>query len=77
MQRLQAAGIQSRPLWQPIHDSPAYAALPRRECPVASRLHRDALSLPVPVGLTEAQRCRWWKPFAPCTKKACSDFWEL
>jgi perosamine synthetase len=49
-------GIQCRPLWQPLHRSPAYAALPRRTCPVADRLYRQALSLPSSVGLTSEQQ---------------------
>ncbi|GBD35443.1 Putative pyridoxal phosphate-dependent aminotransferase EpsN [bacterium HR36] len=51
-------GIQCRPLWQPLHRSPAYAQLPRRTCPVADRLYREALSLPSSVGLTLEQQER-------------------
>lgn len=47
------AGIQSRPLWQPAHRSPAHADLPQRACPVADELNRRALSLPSSVGLTD------------------------
>jgi perosamine synthetase len=55
--RLAAARIQARPLWQPMHASPAHADVgPRRSCPVADRLYRDALSLPCSVGITDAQR---------------------
>jgi perosamine synthetase len=57
MRRLDACGIQARPLWQPVHRSPAYADLPIASCPVADRLNADALSLPCSVGLTsEAQQ---------------------
>jgi perosamine synthetase len=58
LRELEAAHIQARPLWQPIHASPAYAQLPRRDYPVAERLYRDALSLPCSVGLTERQQDR-------------------
>ena len=44
-------GIQSRPLWQPLHRSPAHAGAQSTGCPIAEALHRDALSLPCSVGL--------------------------
>jgi perosamine synthetase len=47
--------IQSRPLWQPMHLSPAQAGSQAYRCEVSARLYRDALSLPCSVGLTEAQ----------------------
>jgi perosamine synthetase len=50
--------IQARPLWQPLHRSPSFAALPLRRCPVAERLARDALSLPCSVGLEPEQQQR-------------------
>lgn len=54
-QNLARAGIESRPLWQPMHLSK-----PHRGCRVlgggvAERLHRDGLSLPSSVGLKPAQ----------------------
>jgi len=52
------AGIQSRPLWQPAHRSPAHADLPARACPVADELNRRALSLPSSVGLTHEDQER-------------------
>jgi perosamine synthetase len=55
--KLNSAGIQSRPLWQPIHLSPAHAGH-AYECPVAENLYRRALSLPCSVGLTEAQQAK-------------------
>jgi len=55
---LQAQGVQTRPLWQPLHRSPAFADLPRRPCPVAERIHSAALSLPSSVGLTETDQER-------------------
>lgn len=47
--------IQTRPLWQPIHISPAYAHLPRQSCPVAEDLNRTCLSLPCSTNLTDEQ----------------------
>jgi perosamine synthetase len=52
MRSLSACGIQARPLWQPVHRSPAHADLPIASCPVADRLNAEALSLPCSVGLT-------------------------
>jgi len=49
------AGIQTRPLWQPIHRSPAYADLPARECTVADWLNQRALSLPCSVGIKDSE----------------------
>jgi len=54
--KLKDTGIQSRPLWQPMHLSPAYANLKPADCPVANRLYQDGLSLPCSVGLGESQR---------------------
>jgi perosamine synthetase len=58
MDRFAAAGIQTRPLWQPLHRSAAHAWAPAAPCPVADRLHRNALSLPCSVGLTSQQQER-------------------
>ncbi len=52
------AGIQTRPLWQPLHLSSAHADSQGRRCEVAERLHRDALSLPSSVGLTPGEQQR-------------------
>jgi len=57
-QHLQQAGIQTRPLWQPLHQSKAHADGGQRACPTAERLHRLALSLPCSVGLSEAHQQR-------------------
>ena len=53
---LDAHRIQTRPLWQPAHLSPAHHGMRTTDCTVAERLNRDAISLPCSVGLTrEAQ----------------------
>ncbi|MHB8799685.1 MAG: LegC family aminotransferase [Thermoanaerobaculia bacterium] len=59
LEGLAARGIQSRPLWQPLHRSPAYAgACERIGGGVAETLNREGLSLPCSVGLTEAEQNR-------------------
>jgi perosamine synthetase len=58
MRHLESAGIQARPLWQPIHLSPAHAASPKIDCTIAEWLNAHALSLPCSVGLTEAQQAK-------------------
>ena len=55
LKSLQAARIQTRPLWQPLHRSRAHTGSFARPCPVAERLNREALSLPSSTGLTEAE----------------------
>lgn len=58
MRSLGAAGIETRPLWQPLHRSPAHRHAPRVECPVADWLHQQALSLPSSVGLRAEEQQR-------------------
>lgn len=59
LRHLGARQIQTRPLWQPIHQSKAHLGTePALGCPVAERLHRDALSLPCSVGLAAEQQSR-------------------
>jgi perosamine synthetase len=52
---LAEVGIQSRPLWQPLHRSPAHPD-GHRDCPVADSIHGKALSLPSSVGLEAEQQ---------------------
>jgi perosamine synthetase len=56
MRRLESAGIQARPLWQPLHLSPAHSDSAKTDCSIAERLNARALSLPCSVGLTDAQQ---------------------
>jgi len=51
MQRLSACGIQSRPLWQPLHLSPVYQNAQALLTGSAESINRRALSLPCSVGL--------------------------
>jgi perosamine synthetase len=54
LRELDSHRIQARPLWQPMHCSPAHDAKASPPCPRAEELHRQAISLPCSVGLTAA-----------------------
>jgi perosamine synthetase len=56
MRLLAVQQIQSRPLWQPIHRSPAHRSKDPVVMPVADRLTRKGLSLPCSVGLSESEQ---------------------
>lgn len=58
LQRLEEAGIQSRPLWQPLHLSSVYRGCQCLGGEVSERLNRRALSLPCSVGLSKSQQGR-------------------
>ena len=58
LRKLADAKIQARPLWQPMHQSPAQTGAWSRPCPVAESIHARALSLPCSVGLTDADQER-------------------
>jgi perosamine synthetase len=58
LRRLEAAKIQSRPLWQPMHRSPAHAGAESIGGEVADSLCRECLSLPCSADITTAQRDR-------------------
>jgi perosamine synthetase len=51
MSRLAQNNIQARPLWQPLHRSPAHSGAQSVGGQVAERLNRIALSLPCSVGI--------------------------
>jgi perosamine synthetase len=55
---LKAAAIETRPLWQPLHRSPAHAGASAYHCDVADLLHAECLSLPCSVGLSAADQQR-------------------
>lgn len=58
LRELNTRKIQARPLWQPMHRSPAHLQGSGFACPVADSLHQRALSLPCSVGLnSDAQDC--------------------
>lgn len=58
LKKLDEQRIQTRPLWQPIHLSPAHASSQCGSLPVAEDLAARALSLPCSVGLREAEQDR-------------------
>ena len=46
--------IQARPLWQPVHRSPAHNNFGSRDCANADFLYRRGVSLPCSVGLSQS-----------------------
>ena len=58
MRACSSVGIQTRPLWQPLHLSPALARSQSIGGQVAEDLWRSALSLPCSVGLTALDQKR-------------------
>ncbi|HEX3086540.1 MAG TPA: LegC family aminotransferase [Pyrinomonadaceae bacterium] len=58
LRRLAQEDIQSRPLWQPMHQSPACRSYQVLGGEVADRLNRDALTLPCSAGLTVDDQTR-------------------
>ena len=58
LRKLDAMKIQARPLWQPIHRSPAHKVSESAVCPNSDALCEQALSLPCSVGLTEAAQTK-------------------
>lgn len=55
LKSLSNAGIQARPIWQPIHLSMPYKNAFPTHCPQAELLYQTALNLPSSFGLTRAQ----------------------
>jgi perosamine synthetase len=55
MRALAEQGIQSRPLWQPLHLSPAHTGAHAVDGAVAEMLWREALSIPCSVGITDTE----------------------
>jgi pyridoxal phosphate-dependent aminotransferase EpsN len=55
---LEAANIESRPVWKPMHLQPLFAHARRIGGAVAERLFRDGLCLPSGSALTDAERAR-------------------
>lgn len=58
LQALRAKNIESRPIWQPMHRSPAHAGAFAGPCEVADALNAECLSLPCSVGLSAADQDR-------------------
>lgn len=55
MEHLQKNGIQTRPLWQPMHSAAPFADCFATDCSISERLYGEALSLPSSVDLTDQQ----------------------
>lgn len=58
LKQLNRNGVQSRPLWQPLHRSPAHKDSQSFNIRVADVLNRDGVSLPCSVGLSEQEMAR-------------------
>jgi dTDP-4-amino-4,6-dideoxygalactose transaminase len=58
MRRLEEQRIETRPLWQPLHASPAHRGAQVLGGEVAEALNARALSLPSSCGLTAAEQER-------------------
>ncbi len=52
LRHLDERGIQTRPLWQPLHLSPVHRQAFATECSVAEMLNAECLCLPCSAGLT-------------------------
>jgi perosamine synthetase len=52
LKHLDSSRIQTRPLWQPLHLSPAHKASSTALCPISEEIYEKALSLPCSVGLS-------------------------
>jgi perosamine synthetase len=70
LRALSQAGIQARPLWQPMHQSKVFAGLGSWDCPVSERLNATALSLPCSVGVTRAQLAKVCERIAQVARSA-------
>ena len=55
---LGACHIETRPLWQPLHRSPAHRGAQAYHCMVADQIQEQALSLPSSANLTDAEQDR-------------------
>lgn len=58
VERMAHNGIQTRPLWRPLHCQPPYASTPRVGGGIAELIWQRGLSLPCSVGLTDADQDR-------------------
>lgn len=58
VERLRGRGIEARPLWQPMHLSPAQRGAVATDCSTAERLYEEGVCLPSSVGLSEQDQER-------------------
>lgn len=52
VERLRAHGIEARPIWQPMHLSPAQRGAVATDCSTAERVYAEGVCLPSSVGLS-------------------------
>ena len=52
VERLRGRGIEARPIWQPMHLSPAHRGAVATDCSTAERLYEEGICLPSSVGLS-------------------------
>ncbi|HSK96939.1 MAG TPA: DegT/DnrJ/EryC1/StrS family aminotransferase, partial [Euzebyales bacterium] len=57
-EQMAARGIQTRPLWRPLHRQPPYASALRVGGVIADLIWQRGLSLPCSVGLTDSEQDR-------------------
>ncbi|MBN1572787.1 MAG: LegC family aminotransferase [Deltaproteobacteria bacterium] len=55
LNRLAKKNIQTRPLWQPIHLSPAHRGATASDCSVSEYLYKTGLTLPCSVAITDSE----------------------
>jgi len=65
-ERLGQSGIDTRPIWNPLHTMAVYKEAPRLGGAVAERLFSEGLSLPCSTGLTVPQQDRVIDAFRKC-----------
>ncbi len=58
LDRLEAANIEARPLWKPLHLQPAYQQIKTHGGEVAAALFARGICLPSGSGMSDAQRAR-------------------
>jgi perosamine synthetase len=73
LRQLGAHKIQARPLWQPMHRSPAQALAGYFACPVSDTLHMQAVSLPCSVGLAPSAQSKVIEVITHLLGKTASD----
>jgi len=70
LKRLKGSGIETRPLWQPLHQSPVYRGSYTSGGAVAEEIAATALSLPSSVGLNPVDQHRVVSKIRAQTKEA-------
>lgn len=66
---LDAAGVESRPAWKPLHLQPAFREAPRAGGATAAALFEHGLCLPSGCGMTEAEQARVIETVRSCARR--------